>query len=105
MKKRIKEMFNECPEQWTYEDLQTVLQDIEEGGENTKETIKEVLKEIEEQVEQCATCGQMIEPERNSFILEFGPNEIRKEAHFCAIDCLQYFVKHIKDLKERRKEF
>lgn len=106
MKKDIKELFEECPDGWTYEDLKIILEDLENGGDSTKETIKEIIKEVEEnEATQCATCGQSINIAQIPFLLEFGPENIRKEAHFCAIDCLQYFIKNIKELKDRKKEF
>ncbi len=37
----------------------------------------------------CAVCGGLVE---EGFSLEFGPKDLRKRAHFCARDCLDYFL-------------
>ena len=99
MKKKIKELFTSCPDNWSYADLKAILADLEEGGENTKETIKELISEMEGQTAICATCGQVIDLDNNPFILEFGPPEMRKEACFCALDCMEYFIKQVKQIK------
>ncbi|HIH31460.1 TPA: hypothetical protein HA235_02020 [Candidatus Woesearchaeota archaeon] len=37
----------------------------------------------------CVTCGNNVKDD--CFVLIFGEPAIRKKAHFCGTDCLQYF--------------
>lgn len=47
----------------------------------------------------CPVCGNNVDEE--CFMLTFGDPSIRKRAHFCGIDCLDYFVH--KNLKYKEK--
>jgi len=47
----------------------------------------------------CPVCGNYVE--EDCFVLIFGNPSIRKKAHFCGIDCLDYFVH--KNLKYKDK--
>ncbi len=39
---------------------------------------------------QCPVCGNSVE--EDCFVLVWGEPAIRKKAHFCGIDCLEYFI-------------
>lgn len=43
----------------------------------------------------CAVCGEQF-ARNQGFVLEFGDPELRKRAHFCAFDCMEYFINHLK---------
>jgi hypothetical protein len=48
-------------------------------------------------------CNSKIEPHTNSFILVFGSDDCRKKAHFCAVDCMEYFIAHLKFMKKQEE--
>ena len=78
-------------------DLNILLKDIEEGqGKRTAELVRKRLRQLKrEQQKVCVTCGKMLEPEDKKYTLLIGPDSFLKRASFCAIDCLDYFLKHL----------
>lgn len=50
----------------------------------------------------CPVCGNAVE--EDCFVLIFGDFSIRKKAHFCGIDCLDYFVHKNLKYEEKNKE-
>jgi hypothetical protein len=48
----------------------------------------------------CAVCGNIAE--EDCLVLVFGEPSIRKKAHFCGTDCLEYFLnKYVKSKKPK----
>jgi hypothetical protein len=45
----------------------------------------------------CAVCGNTVD--EDCFVMIWGEPTIRKKAHFCGIDCMEYFI----DTKIRKK--
>ncbi|NOZ80244.1 MAG: hypothetical protein GXP63_01110 [DPANN group archaeon] len=49
----------------------------------------------------CATCMGGLEPASiHNYQLIFGPHDLRKQAFFCGIDCLEYFIIRLKARKQ-----
>jgi hypothetical protein len=48
----------------------------------------------------CTTCTNKIDPFSNSFTLHFGKDDFKKQAHFCALDCLEFFMASLKSMNE-----
>jgi hypothetical protein len=63
-----------------------------------KGRIQELIetKAAKEEKKACAVCGREM-PKNTSLILEFGDPGLRKRAHFCAYDCMDYFLGKLKD--------
>lgn len=81
-----------------YEELKLIKKDLELGNIEKLVTIKikehEGVKSII-----CPVCHTIIQnPDDGAFTLFFGPAGFRKKASFCATDCLEYFINHIKNL-------
>jgi predicted Holliday junction resolvase-like endonuclease len=98
MKKKLKEIV----ENIEYEDLLKLKRDIEENqGTHVKEILNKKIEEIEEKEKSmCVICGRTINPyAMDHYTLIFGPRDMRKKANFCAVDCLQYFLKQLKPTK------
>ncbi len=49
----------------------------------------------------CPVCGNGVN--EDCFVLTFGSPELRKKAHFCGVDCLEYFLKKFKFNEEKPK--
>ncbi len=99
MEKKINEILNKVD----HDELLKIKKDIESGGSALKKIVDEKLKEVEaRECRVCVSCGQEINPYAGEiFTLVFGPADFRKRASFCAIDCLEYFLEHLKITKKR----
>lgn len=73
------------------EDLKFLEEEVKKGK------IKEIIDERKNKDEQktCAVCGEKF-PKIKGLVLEFGSAEFRRRAHFCAMDCMEYFLKSLK---------
>ncbi|MFH1211392.1 MAG: hypothetical protein V1659_00505 [Candidatus Woesearchaeota archaeon] len=78
-----------------YEDALRIRDFIKEGRMET--LINKKVKELENKVKVCPTCSTLLEREK-SIVVQFGPKDFRKEARFCGIDCLEYFLKNMKNV-------
>lgn len=74
------------------EELESLERQIKDGTiHRFIETKKEFFK-IKDKV--CPVCGNGVK--EDCFVLTFGTPEMRKKAHFCGVDCLEYFLKSFK---------
>jgi hypothetical protein len=89
-----------------HEDLVKLKKDLDAGGIHIKKMIDTQIKENEKKHESyCTTCFAKIDPEkRNNYTLVFGPDDFRKKASFCAVDCLEYFIQRLKELERKNNE-
>jgi hypothetical protein len=73
-----------------YKDLKALEKDLYEG--NIGRLIKKNLSQLEENFPEktCPVCGSSIKTP--AYVLEFGPDDFRKRANFCGLDCLSFFV-------------
>ncbi|HLD89088.1 MAG TPA: hypothetical protein VI894_02680 [Candidatus Nanoarchaeia archaeon] len=99
MEKRMHDVL----EKIDFDDLIRIKKDLDTGGALVKKIVDEKLKELEARESRiCVSCGQAISPyTHETFTLNFGPPDFRKKASFCAIDCLEYFLEHLKITKKR----
>jgi hypothetical protein len=88
-----------------HEDLMKLRQDLDKGGIHLKNLIEKQIKENEKKHEAyCSTCNINIDPQQvNNFTLLFGPEDFRKKASFCGLDCLEYFLGKLKKIEEKSK--
>jgi len=75
------------------ESLYKIQKDLESGGAYLKKLVDDKLKEIEKHKKGvCATCGMDLAEKEHTHTLIFGPDDFKKKASFCEVDCLQYFL-------------
>ncbi len=86
-----------------YDELIRIKKDLNEGGIHLKRLVKERIKdEQKKHNKRCCVCGEIINVySTNNFTLLFDYSDIKKKASFCALDCLNYFLK---ELELRRKK-
>jgi len=98
MEKKLKEIVDNLE----HEDLIKLQKDIEEeGGMHVKKLVSEKIQQLEDSEKAiCAVCGKPINPYYTEhYKLIFGPRDFRKKASFCALDCMEYFLKNLRDSK------
>lgn len=91
-------MFKEVVELLEYDELLNVKNDLNKGGDGIRIILNNKIKdEIKKKNAFCGVCAAKIEPESTTkFHLAFGPDDIKKEVSFCAVDCMEYFLKELK---------
>ena len=80
------------------EDLQKIKKDLDEGV--LRELIDERLDFFDDENKVCPTCHN--KPPIDGYTLQFGSYDLRQQASFCALDCLEYFLRRLK--KTQRKK-
>ena len=77
-----------------YEELLKVRNDLDNGGDALRILLDNRIKdEIKKQNEFCAVCASRIEPCSSArFTLSIGSKGMERQASFCALDCLEYFI-------------
>lgn len=85
-----------------YDEVLDLKQDLSVGGLRVKKIVNQKIKEYNSSHRKiCATCLSDLSPDSSSnYTLLFGPESFKKKASFCAIDCLDYFVKHLSNMKK-----
>jgi len=84
-------------EEMTNEELEMFERDLKDGVIHKYIERKKEFFKIKDKT--CPVCGNFVE--EDCFVLIFGDPSIRKKAHFCGIDCLDYFLH--KNLKYKDK--
>ncbi len=80
-------------------DLETlkILEKNVAEGKRLKDVLRKKISAMDDKL--CANCLNRIDPFSNSYTLHFGSDDFKKQAHFCAIDCMEYFLKNLKEMK------
>ena len=93
--------FNEFLSTLEHYELVKLRQDIEKGSFDITKAIQEKIKEIERKhAGCCSTCSNSLDPyNTNNYTIIFGPDDFRKKASFCGLDCLEYFLIKLKQMK------
>lgn len=83
-----------------YELLQ-LKQGLDRGSLNMGKAIQEKISEHEKKhAKFCVTCSNSLDPcNTSNYTLLFGPEDFKKKASFCGIDCLGYFLVKLKEIK------
>ena len=84
-------------------DLKLIKKDLEAGNIDRLINIRLQEKKEADFNKVCPVCQSQIGEENLTLI--FGPEELRKKASFCAIDCLEYFLNKIKEEKKVMREW
>ena len=97
MKYRLRDLMGKVD----YDDLVRMKKDLENGGMHLQDLVDMKIKEESmKHRENCSICNNELDPRStNNFTLVFGPHDFRKKASFCALDCLEYFLRNLKDIK------
>ena len=98
--------FEEVIEILDYNELMRFKNDLDSGAVTLKKLLEEKIKrKLKEHEKICATCSNDINFYRtNNYTLIFGPDDFKKKASFCGIDCLEYFITKLKYLNSKPKE-
>ena len=96
MKKRFKDVI----ELVEYADLIRIKKDLEKGGKTISELIESRIEHEQKNHETiCGFCQNNIDfKSTKTFTLLFGPDDFKKKATFCAVDCLEGFLNQFKTL-------
>jgi len=88
-----------------HHELVDLKQQIEKGSLDLSKEIRAKIKDYQKKHEKyCGTCSNDIDPyNTNSYTLLFGPEDFKKKASFCGLDCLEYFLISLKELKKGGK--
>ena len=88
-----------------YNDLTMLKNDIQTGSFDFNSLLKNTIKEKQkEHAKYCSVCGKELDPTENNFTIMFGPSDFKKKASFCALDCLEYFILKMKNVKLEKVE-
>ena len=97
----MKRRFEEVVELIDFNELVNMKRDLDKGGLELDKVISSKIKEeLKKHNVYCTTCNARIDPYNTSnFTLIFGPDDLKKKATFCALDCMEYFLENLKDLR------
>ena len=89
-----------------YQELMRLKKDLDNGGVNTKKFLEEKIKRrLREHEKTCATCSNSLNFYISSYYtLMFGPDDFKKKASFCGLDCLEYFIIKLRDMRLHKTE-
>ena len=98
--------FEDVMEILDYNELMRFKNDLDSGAITLKKVLEEKIKrKLKEHEKICATCSNDLNfYKSNNYTLIFGPDDFKKKASFCGIDCLEYFITKLKELKSKPKE-
>ncbi len=98
--------FEDMLEILDYNELMRCKSDLDSGAITFKKLLEEKIKsKLKEHEKICATCSNNLNFYRTSnYTIVFGPDDFKKKASFCGLDCLEYFIIKLKDMKENPKE-
>ena len=86
-----------------YDELLKIKEDLNKGGDGVRILVENKIKEETKKHQRyCAVCANQLEPESmTTFTLLFGPEDFKKKATFCAMDCLEYFMVGLKKVQAK----
>lgn len=89
-----------------YQELMRLKTDLDNGGISTKRLLEEKIKRrLREHEKTCATCSNFLNYySKSNYTLLLGPDDAKRKASFCGIDCLEYFILKLKDAAANKSE-
>src|SRR3989338_4692054 len=98
--------FEEVMDVLDYNELMRFKSDLDSGAVILKRMLEEkIKKKLKEHERICATCSNNLNfYKSNNYTLMFGPDDFKKKASFCGLDCLEYFMIKLKNMKIKTKE-
>ncbi len=86
------------------EDLYRLREDLSNNAAYLKKLVNDRLKELKhKKLGFCATCGADLSKKEKTYTLLFGPEDFKKKASFCELDCLEYFLENLKQKRVEEK--
>jgi len=98
--------FEEVIDFLDYNELMRFKSEVDSGSISLKKLVEDKIKKrLKEHEKTCAICSNTLNFYKPSnYTLVFGPDDFKKKASFCGLDCLEYFIIKLKELKETPKE-
>ena len=98
--------FEEVIDILDYNELMRFKNDIDTGAITLKRILEEkIKKKLKEHEKIYTTCSNNLNFYNTSnYTLVFGPDDFRKKASFCGLDCLEYFIIKLKSIKTNARE-
>ena len=95
---RLKEFLNSLE----HYELLSFKQDLNKGKLDLMKEVQSKIREHERQHQKfCVTCSGTLNPfSVSNYTLMFGPEDFKKKASFCGLDCLGYFLLRLKKMKK-----
>ena len=89
-----------------FNDLIELNSNVKNGEFDFNLLLKNIIKEKEkEHKKYCSMCGGGLEPNSvTNYTIMFGPEGFKKKASFCALDCMEFFIARLKEVKKLRNE-
>ena len=86
-------------------ELVKLKQEMENGNLDVEKEVQENIKELEKKhAKYCGTCSNTLNLyNTNNYTIIFGPEDFKKKASFCGLDCLEYFLIKLKQMKKENK--
>ena len=86
-------------------ELVQLKQSLDKGNLDMGKAIQERINEHEKNhAKFCVTCSNTLDPYNTSnYTIVFGPDDFRKKASFCGLDCMEYFLINLKQIKRGDK--
>ena len=83
-------------------ELVRLKHEIEKGSLDVEKEIQGYIKDLEKKhAKICTTCSNSLDPyNTNNYTIIFGPEDFRKKGSFCGLDCLEYFLIKLKQMKK-----
>ena len=102
MSRRFEDLFDVLD----YNELMRFKNDLDSGAITVKKLLEErIKKKLKEHEKVCATCSNTLNfYKTNNYTLIFGPDDFKKKASFCGLDCLGYFLIKLKDMKKPKED-
>ncbi|MBU0980066.1 MAG: hypothetical protein KJ709_04640 [Nanoarchaeota archaeon] len=84
-------------------DLLAIRKELLNGAPVIKQALDNRIRQEKKKHEKtCSVCQSTIDPaSASSYTLIFGPEDFMKKASFCAVDCLEYFLKRKINVRDR----
>ena len=98
--------FEDVIEVLDYNELMRFKNDLDSGAITLKKLLEErIKKKLKEHEKICATCSNNLNFYKPSnYTLIFGPDDFKKKASFCGLDCMEYFMIKLKEMKEKPED-
>lgn len=86
-------------------ELVRLKKELEKGTIDVEKEIQQNIREHEKKHSNyCTTCSNSLDfYNANNYTIIFGPEDFRKKASFCGLDCLEYFLIKLKQLRKEGK--
>lgn len=96
--------FRDAVEKLDYDELIKIKTDVETGSKHLRRLIDKKIKEKKNTHNTyCSYCNSEIDPDSvQNYTLLFGPEDFKKKASFCGLDCLKAFIRDLEVMRLKR---